>query len=349
MRFGLIISTLLHASLLLVVAYGLPRLAKPLEIDEEPLLIELVTIGEVTTPQAPPTPAPKPVAETKAEAEPEPEKEAPKETPLPPPAVAAAPPLPKLALARPPQPPRPEQPPPTSAPQPPQPAETPPPPVPKLEAKPPAEPERPKLSLAPPPPEAKPVPSPKPPPPMPKPAAATPAPPVPDVPKPPPGKVFEKQTLGRIAALLDKSREPAPPQPAPRDEEPQQRAAPKGPPAVASGREQREMTIRELDALMLTIKRQIESCWTVPAGARDAENLAVRLRIMLNPDGSLVGLPEILDSSGLLSRNDEFYRTAAESARRAVLACAPLKDLPVDAYDHWREVTLNFNPQEMLQ
>lgn len=349
MRFGLIISTLLHASLLLIVAYGLPRLAEPLEVKDEPLLVELVTIGDVTTPQVPPTPEAKPVAEAKADAEPEPKKDAPTEAPLPPPAVAAAPPAPKLALAQPPQPPRLEKPPPAPAPAPPKAAEEPlPPPLPKLEAKPPAAPTPRKLSLAAPPPEAKPVAPPVPPPPTPKPAEA-PTPPVPSVPKPPPGKVFETQTLGRIAALLDKSRKPAPAQPNPNDAKPERRAAPKGPSAVASGREQREMTIREIDALVLTIKKQIQGCWTVPAGARDAANLVVRVHILLNPDGSLVGPPEIVDGGGLLLRNDEFFRTAAESARRAVLACSPLKDLPVDAYDHWRDVTLIFNPQEMLQ
>jgi len=343
-RFGLVISTLLHASLLLLVAYGLPRLADPLELKEQPLLVELVTIGKETTPQAPPQPEPKPATEAKADAEPEPKKEA----PLPPPAVAAAPP-PKLALAQPPRPPQLEKPPPTPAPAPPKPAEAAPPPLPKLESKPPAAPEPPKLSLAAPPPEAKPAPSPTPPPPMPKPAAAAPTPPVPNVPKPPPGKVFETQTLGRIAALLDKDRQPAPQQPRPKDEKPERRAAPPGPPAVASGRDQREMTIREIDALVLIIRKQIQSCWTVPAGARDAENLVVKVHILLNPDGSLIGPPEIINPGGALSRNDEFYQTAAESARRAVLACSPLKDLPVDAYGHWRDITLIFNPKEMLQ
>lgn len=101
------------------------------------------------------------------------------------------------------------------------------------------------------------------------------------------------------------------------------------------------MTMSEIDA----IRYQIQQCWSVPAGARDAENLVVRIKVFLNTDGSLSKAPEIVggDQSG-----DPFYRTAAESARRAVLKCAPLKNLPADKYSRWRELTLTFDPREML-
>jgi hypothetical protein len=104
------------------------------------------------------------------------------------------------------------------------------------------------------------------------------------------------------------------------------------------------MTMSEIDA----IRYQIQQCWSIPAGARDAENLVVRIKVYLNTDGSLSKAPEIVGSSGGGGTSDPFYRTAAESARRAVLKCAPLKNLPVDKYARWREITLTFNPREML-
>ena len=60
--------------------------------------------------------------------------------------------------------------------------------------------------------------------------------------------------------------------------------------------------------------------------ARDAQNLAVEIRVMFNPDGS-VARAEIVDTSRMAS--DAFYRTAAESAYRAVLLCSPLQQMPV--------------------
>jgi hypothetical protein len=101
------------------------------------------------------------------------------------------------------------------------------------------------------------------------------------------------------------------------------------------------MTMSEIAA----IRYQIQQCWSIPAGARDAENLVVRIKVFLNSDGSLSKAPEIVGGNGA---SDPFYRTAAESARRAILKCSPLKNLPAAKYARWREITLTFNPRDML-
>ena len=102
------------------------------------------------------------------------------------------------------------------------------------------------------------------------------------------------------------------------------------------------LTISELDA----IRRQIEACWSIPAGARDAENLIVDIAVVMNPDGT-VQRAEIVDRSRLTG--DPFYRAAAESALRAVLhpRCSPLR-LPPQKYQQWRRFTLSFNPKELI-
>ena len=102
------------------------------------------------------------------------------------------------------------------------------------------------------------------------------------------------------------------------------------------------MTMSEID----TIRFQIQQCWSVPLEVRHAEDLQVQIRIFLNPDGSLAKAPQIVNS--LRMQHDEFWRSAAESARRAVLKCSPLKNLPPEKYEHWREITLTFDPKEML-
>lgn len=218
----------------------------------------------------------------------------------------------------------------------------------------------------PPPPAAKPAPPapekvaalPPPPKPEPKPKAAEPPPPppetrvAPDPPapktnirpktKPEPPKKTPRFDAGRIAVLIDKTRKDEAPEAEPEE-------APKKflqPPPVPESPVQRaaignRLTVSEVDA----IRYQIEQCWNVPAGARDARDLVIRVRINLDPDGSLKGPPVILDRSRM---DDDFFRTAAESAVRAVRLCTPLKNLPTTKYDRWQEITLTFNPREML-
>jgi hypothetical protein len=102
-----------------------------------------------------------------------------------------------------------------------------------------------------------------------------------------------------------------------------------------------QLTMSEIDF----IRRQYIECWNPPAGARDARDLVVSIRVDYNPDGS-VRRAAIDDTSRM---DDPFFRTAAESALRAVLnpRCNPLK-VPSKKYDSWKSVTLNFNPREML-
>jgi colicin import membrane protein len=140
--------------------------------------------------------------------------------------------------------------------------------------------------------------------------------------KPRPPSRFD---ASRIAALLDKSKK--------------KDAAP------AQPQQQSIDTARLTASLQDAIRAQVQPCWLFPAGAPHAEDLDVRLHISLNPDGSLNGPPVILNQ-GKVNQSD-YYRVAAESARRAVQKCAPLK-LPVDSYDLWRDIDMNFNPKDMI-
>lgn len=101
------------------------------------------------------------------------------------------------------------------------------------------------------------------------------------------------------------------------------------------------MAVSEIDA----IRSQIAKCWNVPAGAKDAHNLKVTIEVKLAQDG------KVLDAQvgGDRSRyGDPIYRAAADSARRAVLKCSPLQNLPADKYDTWRDMELTFDPSDML-
>jgi hypothetical protein len=102
------------------------------------------------------------------------------------------------------------------------------------------------------------------------------------------------------------------------------------------------LTISEEDAL----RRQIQQCWNMPIGARDAQNLIVEIMIDVNPDRTVQHV-EIVDKSRFAS--DPFFRTAAEAAQRAVLSprCTPL-DLPPEKYEQWKHIDFTFDPRDML-
>lgn len=247
-----------------------------------------------------------PVAE-KTNPRPEPEKvEAPKPQPAPPPKAEAPKPEPK------PEPPPPEPPKVQPPPPPPEPAPPPPKPEPVVVPEP-----------APTPPPEKKVEAPPPPKPAPKP-------PAPQPPKP----AFDAKALN---ALLNKRvQQSAPPTP-----QADTQANPQTPPVVASSRGSGEpLTISEIDL----IRRQIERCWNPPVGAKDAQDLVIRVRVQLNPDGSLRQPPDLLDRP----RADPFWAAAADSVRRAILRCTPIKDLPPGKYERWRDIEFTFNPKDMV-
>ena len=102
------------------------------------------------------------------------------------------------------------------------------------------------------------------------------------------------------------------------------------------------LTISEIDL----VRQQIARCWNLPAGAKDAHEMVVDLRVLMNPDGT-VSNAQIENQAQMAL--DPFFRAMAESALRAVLNpnCSPLK-LPPEKYENWKEMSLQFNPKEMF-
>ena len=103
------------------------------------------------------------------------------------------------------------------------------------------------------------------------------------------------------------------------------------------------LTLSEEDAL----KAQIFGCWSIPLGLPYNENLLVRIKLMLEPDGSVVKT-EILDHARMNKPGQGFYKVLAESALRAVKLCQPLR-VPTTGYERWKELQLNFDAREMLE
>jgi len=99
-------------------------------------------------------------------------------------------------------------------------------------------------------------------------------------------------------------------------------------------------------SVLEAVAQQFRKCWIVPAGAKNAEELIIEIKVDMNPDAT-VGRASIVDIDRALT--DQAFRAAAESALRATKnpRCQPLP-LPLDQYQQWRTMTLNFDPRDML-
>ena len=103
------------------------------------------------------------------------------------------------------------------------------------------------------------------------------------------------------------------------------------------------LTLNEEDAL----KAQIFGCWSIPLGLPYNENLLVRIKLKLKPDGSVIK-SEILDHARMNKPGQGFYKVLAESALRAIQLCQPLR-VPSTGHERWKEMQLNFDASEMLK
>lgn len=104
------------------------------------------------------------------------------------------------------------------------------------------------------------------------------------------------------------------------------------------------LTMTERDLIRNIFNRAMQRCWNIPAGAKDAAELIINVRISLAPDGSVLGV-RLEDST--FGKSD-FWRAAADSAVRAVRVCSPYTELPANLYESWKDTVLTFNPREML-
>ena len=147
---------------------------------------------------------------------------------------------------------------------------------------------------------------------------------------------FEKDEMfdpNSIAALIDKSKE----EQAETTKKIDKVTQSQDPSMNLSG-----LTLSEEDAL----KAQIFGCWSIPLGLPYNENLLVRIKLKLKPDGTLIKT-EILDHARMNMPGQGFFKVLAESALRAIQLCQPLK-VPTSGYERWKELQLNFDAREML-
>jgi len=91
------------------------------------------------------------------------------------------------------------------------------------------------------------------------------------------------------------------------------------------------------------LRARLAKLWTVPAGAKNPEELVVRMRLRLNRDGTLIGPPVVLTAG-----SSPLYLASRDSALRALNRAQPFTMLQSEHYEAWKEIEITFDPRQKL-
>jgi colicin import membrane protein len=101
-----------------------------------------------------------------------------------------------------------------------------------------------------------------------------------------------------------------------------------------------QISLSELDAL----RQRLAQLWSIPAGAKDPQELVVLVRIKLKPDGRLAAPPMVLTSG-----KSPLFIAARDSAIRALFRGQPYDMLKPEHYEQWKDVEITFDPRDMIR
>lgn len=120
-------------------------------------------------------------------------------------------------------------------------------------------------------------------------------------------------------------------------------AAKRGPAAGAPEGNDSRLTASQSAMLGLLIKEAVKRCWNVNTGAEGMDKIIVKLEVHLLPDGRLAQPPRVANSmSGPL------FADAANSALRAVQQCEPYSFPPELYKNGWDGSIWTFDPRRMF-
>ena len=108
---------------------------------------------------------------------------------------------------------------------------------------------------------------------------------------------------------------------------------------VSSG-QAAQISLSELDAL----RQRLAQLWSIPAGAKDPQELIVLVRVKLKPDGMLAAPPMVLTSG-----KTPLFVAARDSAIRALFRGQPFDMLKPEHYEQWKDIEITFDPRDMIR
>jgi hypothetical protein len=107
--------------------------------------------------------------------------------------------------------------------------------------------------------------------------------------------------------------------------------------AAPSSGQSTQLSPSELDPL----RARLTQLWTIPAGAKDPQELIVQVRVKLKPDGMLATPPMVLTNG-----KSPLFVAARDSAIRALFRGQPYDMLKPEHYEQWKEIEITFDPRD---
>lgn len=88
-------------------------------------------------------------------------------------------------------------------------------------------------------------------------------------------------------------------------------------------------------------RRHLKTCAKLPASLAKSDDVRVKLRVLMTPDGRLAADPILIEASASMKGP-----LLMQGAIRALQACQPYSMLPADRYGEWKVLDLGFTPQD---
>jgi outer membrane biosynthesis protein TonB len=93
--------------------------------------------------------------------------------------------------------------------------------------------------------------------------------------------------------------------------------------------------------LIAEFRRHLKTCSKLPAPLSGTDEVKVKLRVLMTPDGRLAAEPILIEASASMKGP-----LLMQGAIRALQACQPYAMLPADRYGEWKVLDLSFTPQD---
>jgi hypothetical protein len=88
-------------------------------------------------------------------------------------------------------------------------------------------------------------------------------------------------------------------------------------------------------------RRHIRTCSTLPKEVGPSDKVAIKLRVMMRPDGRLAADPQLIEGTASVKG-----ALLMKNAMSALQSCQPYAMLPADKYNEWKVLDLSFTPQD---
>jgi hypothetical protein len=101
------------------------------------------------------------------------------------------------------------------------------------------------------------------------------------------------------------------------------------------------MTANVQSSLVAEFRRHLRTCSKLPDSVAASDNVKIKLRVLMTPEGRLAARPAVIEASASMKGP-----LLMQSAIEALEACQPFTMLPVDRYGEWKMLDLDFTPRD---